>query len=135
MPYTADYREQITSEAVEKRAKGWTYAEIGDEYGVTRQTIKKWITSEYASRSEHRSTSDAREEAIAHYRAQIREAWTRLGHIKSTSYNASGFLNTARQAQERIDKLTGAEAPIKLQEVDEEYEIVWEDADSLAAAE
>lgn len=135
--YTAEVREALTDKAIEMRARGRTWEMVAEEIGVTAKTAMKWVNSEYAQRSEHRSVSDAREVAISRYEMLFAEAVERLEALgqASTSLNASGYINAARGLLERIDKLTGAEVPIKLQEVDEEYEVMWDDADDLAAAE
>jgi DNA invertase Pin-like site-specific DNA recombinase len=42
-------REQV-AEMLEKRSQGATYAELMDEYGVSRQTIANYIKREEAPR-------------------------------------------------------------------------------------
>lgn len=130
--HTAEERERLTARAVDMKVQRYTYTAIAEELGVGRDTAKKWIENEYAKRSEHRTVSDAREAAIATYEALLQQTFERLAAlgINSTSLNASGYINAARSLQERIDKLTGAEAPIKYQEVEDEIVIEWEDLDS-----
>lgn len=110
-----------------------TYREIGAQVGITKDTVGKWLKDEYANRAEHREQD--KEAAIEVYREIQRAAWDRYDTTEDRSLNTSGLLNVIRSAQERIDKITGAEAPFKHQEVDEEYDVVWDDADDLAATE
>lgn len=132
--YSQADREERTERAVEMRSKCKSISYIAREIGVTDDTAKKWIENEYARRSEHRGASQAREKAISVYEAIIAEGWERMERIKDTSLNVAGVLNAIRAAQERIDKLTGSEAPVKYQNVDEDFEIVFDDDDSLAQA-
>lgn len=125
--YSVEQREQLTTRAVELRVKGWAYAAIAEEIGVVRDTARRWIEAEHARRSEHRSVSDAREHAISVYETGMKAAWERLARMKDSSTNVVGLLNNIRQFQERIDKLTGVETPIKYQEVEDEVEIFWDD--------
>lgn len=120
-------REEKADRAVVLSARGWSYREIADEMGHSKDTIGKWIKDEYSRRSEHREND--KEEAIAVYKEVIRAAWKRFKNTGNTSLNSSGFLNTIKSAQDSINKITGAEAPIKVQDVDEDYEVVWTDAD------
>lgn len=126
---TAAERQEKADRAVELSAKGWSNSEIGADLGVHRHTVKKLIDDELAKRAEHREHE--KEAAIAVYQAIIAEGWRRLADLKdSRSHNASGFLNSIKAAQDSINKITGAEAPFKYHvEVDEEYEVVWDDAD------
>lgn len=128
--FSAEERAENTAFAVEEHAKGRSYSEIARELSVDRKTVKGWIDAEYARRSEHRTVSDAREQSIARYEALLRETWQRIGKTGTASLNSAGLINAARGLQERIDKLTGAEAPAKVQHLDQdEYEVVWHDID------
>lgn len=131
-PFSAEVRREKQIEAVSLAAKGRNYTQIATAMEIDWRTAKKLVQDEYASRSEHRNND--KEAAIATYTELIREGWDRLETLDARSLNVSGILNSIRQSQERIDKLTGAEAPIKLQDVDEEYDVVWDDADSLTAS-
>lgn len=130
--YRTEDREALANVAIDLRARGKTWAYIAEEIGVTEKTAKKWVDGEYAKRSEHRSVSDAREVAISRYEMLFKEAVERLEALgkDSKSLNASGYINAARGLLERIDKLTGAEAPVKYQEVEDEIVIEWEDLDN-----
>lgn len=121
---TAVERDEKAREAVELSAKGWADTAVAGRLGINRATVKRLRENEYARRSEHRG--DEREKAIAVYEAVIREGWERLSRVKDNSNNVTGVLNAIRAAQERIDKLTGAEAPIKTKDVTEDYVIEWD---------
>ena len=123
-------KEELSARAVELHVKGYNFSEIGRQIEVDRRTAKKWVDDELARRSEHR-THD-KEKAIATYEAVIAEAWARLEKLDNRSLNVSGLLNSIRSAQDSINKITGAEAPQKYQKVEDEYEVVWDDADSFA---
>lgn len=129
--YSVEERETLTQEAVDLRARGKTYTEIAETLCITRPTVKKWIEGEYAKRSEHRGVSDARERAISRYEMLFKECVERLESLgkDSKSLNASGYINAGRGLLERIDRLTGAEAPVKHQRIEGEYEVVWHDID------
>lgn len=106
---TAVEKEDKVSQAVALSARSWTYTAIAEELGCSRPTVSKWIKDELAKRSEHREQD--KEKAIAVYVEIQRAAWERLETLDSRSLNVSGLLNTIKNAQERIDKITGAEAP------------------------
>ena len=129
--YSLEEREALTQTAVDLRARGRAYAAIAEELGISRPTAKKWILGEYAKRSEHRGVSDAREVSISRYEMLFTECVERLESLgkESKSLNASGYINAARGLLERIDKLTGAEVPVKHQQVETDYEVVWHDLD------
>lgn len=128
--FTAEERRELAGWAVVEHAKGRTYTDIAQEAVVARQTVKGWIEAEYAQRSETRSVSDARERSIVGYEALLRETWDRLGKTGTASLNSAGLINAARGLLERIDKLTGAEAPAKVQHLDQDdWEVVWDDID------
>lgn len=108
---TAAERQEKADLAVEYSARGWTNTEIAEEVGVHRHTVRKLIDDELANRAEHRQQE--KERAIAVYVAVQKAAWQRFQQTDNRSLNASGYLNTIKAAQERIDKVTGAEAPRK----------------------
>ncbi|PLS84877.1 MAG: hypothetical protein CYG60_15575 [Actinobacteria bacterium] len=126
-------RVEKAQEAVAMSARGVTLTAIGEVLGVSRQTASKLVQDELANRAEHRAAD--KERAVARYEEIIRAAWERFENTDNRSLNASGYLNTIRSAQERIDKITGAEAPIKHQDVDEEVEVVWDDANDFQGTE
>jgi orotate phosphoribosyltransferase-like protein len=125
---TAAEREEKTVRAVELSSKGWTNTDIAEEIGVTRKTVANWIENELSRRAEHREND--KERSIAVYTELVAEGWRRLEKLDDRSLNVSGVLNAIRAAQERIDKITGAEAPLKHQKVDQEIVIEWEDLDA-----
>ncbi len=129
---TKAVREEKMAQAVELSARGKPYTVIAEELEVSWPTAKKLVEDELARRGEHRGPE--REQAIANYQAIISEGWDRMDRLKDTSQNVTGVLNAIRAAQERIDKLTGAEAPLKYQDVTDTYEIVFDD-DLLIEAE
>ncbi len=127
---TTAERLEKSAIAVDLSARGSTNIAIADELGVTRKTVASLIANELSRRGEHRSND--KEKAISVYTALIAEGWKRLEKMDDRSLNVSGVLNAIRAAQERIDKVTGAEAPFKVQDVDEEYIVSWDDADENA---
>lgn len=130
MAYTKAERAKLTERALDLSLRGLSALRIAREIGVSDTTIRKWMNDELAKRSEHRSND--KERAIARYEKIIRDAWETYEETEKLSpNNVSGLLNTIRACQERIDKLTGAEAPIKHQHVDEEIVVEWEDLDSV----
>lgn len=125
---TAVERQEKADKAVELSAKGWTNPEIAEEIGVHRHTVRKLIADELAGRAEHREQD--KERAIATYVALIREGWRRLETMDDRSLNVSGILNSIKSAQDSINKITGVEAPKKIQHLDQdEWEVVWDDLD------
>jgi orotate phosphoribosyltransferase-like protein len=128
---TAAERAEKMVRAVELSAKGKSNTEIAEEIGVTPKTVANLINNELARRAEHRD--NGKEESIAVNRALIAEGWRRLETLGVAAPQASGLMNSIRASQERIDKVTGAEAPVKHQRVDEEIVVEWEDLDSVFA--
>lgn len=125
MSYTKAKRDELSAQAVAMSARGMTYREIAAELGPTKDTIGSWIADELARRSEHRGAD--KEAAIATYTEIQKAAWERFENTDFRSLNSSGYLNTIKSCQERIDKITGAEAPFKHQDVTDTYEIVFDD--------
>lgn len=130
--FSAEIRREKALEAVRLSARGLGDSAIGRELDINRATAKKLREDEYASRAEHRAPD--KERSVARYEEIIRAAWERFDETDNRSLNASGYLNTIKAAQERIDKITGAEAPIKFHDMDEEYEVVFSDADEIPGA-
>jgi hypothetical protein len=128
-PLSAAERIEMAQEALEMNVKGKSVIEIGEHLGITRKIASNLVHEELAKRSEHRGREPDREKAIAHYVQIIRAAWTGYQKCLPGTNQAIGYLNSIRQAQERIDKLTGVEAPMKFEDVTE-AEVVWDDADS-----
>lgn len=120
-------RAKLTSRAMRLSARGKSAVKIAEEIGLTEKSVRKLIDDELALRGEHRDHD--KERAIARYEEVIRVSWERLLGLEANSTAATGLLNTIRASQERIDKITGAEAPLKVQDVEEEIVIVWEDLD------
>lgn len=108
-----DERAELAHRAVMLRTKGMTYREIAAELGTRKDNIKALLDEEYARLRPIRDRE--RVAAISQYQAIIRESWERLAAFgkNAAQQNVTGLLTSIRQAQERIDKLTGAEAPIK----------------------
>jgi predicted transcriptional regulator len=113
--WTEEERREMAGLAVEMRAKRMTMKEIGAELGCSPTAVKKLVDEEYARRRPRRER--ARAKALADYDALIRECWRRLAafHDSSAAQNVSGIIGQIRQILERIDKITGAEAPTKTQ--------------------
>lgn len=134
--FSAEEKREKTEHIIELSAKAWSDCAIGREVEIDRRTVKKLREDELASRAEHRSASNDRERAIATYEAIIVHGWERLAALKDArSYNVSGLLNSIKAAQERIDKLSGAEAPVKFKdETDEPYDIVFDDDEVTSEA-
>jgi orotate phosphoribosyltransferase-like protein len=123
-------RDEKTRLAVDMSAKGVSDSAIADALGIHRQTVKRLIEDHFASEAEHRGPG--KERAIARYERVIANAWDRYERVQDASLNVSGLLNTILTAQTRIDKITGAESPTKIQHVEDELEVVWPDADGDA---
>ena len=106
-------REELGHRAVLLHADGKTYRQIARELGVNKDTVGPLLKEEYARRRAGRQ--EARATAIARYESIIRECSRRVKAFadNSSAQNVSGLLAQKRAAQERIDKITGAEAPIK----------------------
>lgn len=132
-PLSAIEREEKSLEAVVLSAKGWSDVAIGKHLGINRATVKRLRDSEYARREEHREHD--KEKAIAVYEAIIFAAWERFKNTNNTSLNSAGFLNTIKAAQDSINRITGAESPIKIQDVDGDWDVIWADADEAALRE
>lgn len=129
---TAAEKAEKATEAVALSARGHTYTQIAELLDHDRKTVKRWIDDELAKRAEHRGERQGdRERAIAVYSEIIREAWEKFDRLDPRSLNVSGLLNAIRTAQERIDKLTGVEAPVKHAHggPEDEYEVIWHDID------
>lgn len=114
MPYTKGKREEKTTEAIRLSSRGLSIRAIAQDTGVSGKTIRKWMDDEFARRAEHRD--EIKERAISRYEEVTRVAWERLDKLDDRSLNVSGLLNVIRLAQERIDKITGAEAPAKVEQ-------------------
>ena len=110
---TQEEREELGHRAVLLHAEGKTYREIAKEVGVHYNTVGGLIREEYDRRKASRE--EERSRAIAVYRALQRDAWRRLKELPtgSTAQNVTGMHNSIRLEQERIDKITGIEAPTK----------------------
>jgi hypothetical protein len=133
--YSQAVRDEKTQEAVELRAKQWSWNRIGQEIGVAHHTAKKWVEDEHARRAEHRGVD--KEAHLAVYDAVQKAAWEAFHDTHAGSLNRSGYLNTIKAAEDSKAKITGAEAPLKFQHIDEEYDVVFGeeplDASSLQA--
>ena len=125
-------RAENAAVAVDLSARGYSYNRIADYLGVQWKTAKKLVDDELAKRSEHREID--KERHLAHYDAIQDAAWDAFRNTASTSLNRSGYLNTIKAAEDSKAKITGAEAPRKYQDVTEDYEIVWGDADDVTRA-
>lgn len=129
--YAAATRHEKTQEAVKLRAHQLSYYAIAKRIGVTQPTAKKWVEDEHARRSEHRGID--KEAHLAVYDAIQEAAWEAFENTSSQSLNRSGYLNTIKAAEDSKAKITGAEAPKKIQHVDETFEIVFDDEELYAA--
>jgi orotate phosphoribosyltransferase-like protein len=129
---TKAQREDKAQQAVELSARGMSYSSIARQLRINWKTARKLVDDELAKRAEHRGQDTERHLAV--YDAIQQAAWERFQQTDNRSLNASGYLNTIKAAEDSKAKITGAEAPIKIQDVDEDYEVVWDDAgDSLTA--
>ena len=122
---TKAQRELKMAEALDLSAAGLPYTKIAERLEVSWPTARKLVEDELAKRAEHRSHD--REKSIAVKERVIREAWEGYENTHNRSLNRTGFLNTILRAQEGIDKLTGALAPLKHQDVTDSFEIVFDD--------
>lgn len=126
-------RAEKAEKAVGLSARGVSYVEIGKRLGISRQLASNLVKEELATRAEHRDND--RERAIAHYQQIIGAAWRSYEAVDDRSLNKSGHLNAAIRAQERIDRITGAEAPKKAEITSRTtYDVVWEDVEEDALA-
>lgn len=130
--YTKAEREKLADKALSLSARGMSLRAISAVLGPTKDTIGSWLADELAKRSEHRGQD--KEKAIAVYVEVQRAAWERFENTDFRSLNSSGYLNTIKSCQERIDKITGAEAPFKHQDVTDTYEIVFDEEESFGIA-
>lgn len=130
--YAAADRDEKTARAVELRARQWSFNRIAEDLGVHHDTAKKWVENEHARRAEHRGVD--KESHLAVYDAIQVAAWDAFFDTHEGSLNRSGYLNTIKAAEDSKAKITGAEAPLKYQKIEEEYEVVFEDADSFSTA-
>lgn len=127
---TAADKQEKVRQAVAMSARSMTYTDIAGQLGVSRNAVAKWVKNELAKRAEHRDQD--RERAIATYQELKAERWRRLKRLPTDSRanNVVGLLNGINADQERIDRLTGVEAPKRLEVSEaEEYEVVWSDAE------
>ena len=110
---TPEEREAFGHEAVLLHAEGLTYRQIAREIGVHYNTVGGLIREEYERRKATRGQERSR--ALAVYRRRQADGWGRLKVLPtgSTAQNVTGMHNAIRQEQERIDKITGIEAPTK----------------------
>lgn len=110
---TQEEREDLGHRAVLLHAEGKNYRETAEEIGVHYNTVGGLIRDEYERRKATRD--EERSRAIAVYRALQRDAWRRLKELPtgSAAQNVTGMHNSIRLEQERIDKITGIEAPTK----------------------
>lgn len=116
---------RLTDEAYLLDLKGWSYTAIGEHLAVTRQYVAKLIEGEREKRADEALDFDA-VAAIDRYRKTIADAEAVLGTISPQSTNLTGLHNVILKAQERIDKITGVESPLKIQDVGE-VEVEWND--------
>ena len=131
MPYSVAERHEKSQRAVELRAKQWSFDAIAQEIGVTRNTATTWIENELARRAEHRGEDTERHLAV--YDAIQREAWDGYKDAPPSSPHRSGYLNTIKAAEDSKVRITGAEAPRKYQQVDDTFEIVFDDDELIEA--
>ena len=110
---TEEEREALGHEAVLLRAEGLSYRAVAARLGVSKNTVGPLIREEYDRRKATRD--EERAYAISVYRGLQRDAWKRLSAlpVNSSAQSVSGMHASIRQAQERIDKITGIEAPTK----------------------
>ena len=110
---TEEEGEALAHEAVLLRAEGLSYREVAARLGVNKNTVPGLIAQEYDRRKATRD--EERAYAISVYRGLQRDAWKRLSAlpVNSSSQSVSGMHASIRQAQERIDKITGIEAPTR----------------------
>lgn len=124
-------REEKATEAVALSARGMPDTLIAEELEISRNTVRRLRENEYAKRAEHRDQDKERHLAV--YDAIQKAAWERFAGTDNRSLNASGYLNTIKAAEDSKVKITGAEAPFKVQDVNVEYEVVWNDDDESFA--
>lgn len=92
---------------------GMTNSDIASRIGVNRKTVPGLI--EQAAAEVRADQPLEAEKAKAHYRQIVRTCWTKLADktLSVNSHNLPALIAQAANAQARLDKLNGIEAPIK----------------------
>jgi hypothetical protein len=128
---SAERRKQEVEKIYSLFLAGHTNTSIAEQTKHGRPFVTKVIREETERRYDERDAGYEDQQAIEHYREVIREAWDRLKTINDPrSLNVSGLLNTIIRAQERIDKITGIESPIKTQDVGD-INVTWPDLEDI----
>jgi hypothetical protein len=106
-------RRRLGEQALNLAALGMSNVAISDRIGVNRKTVPGLLRQAM----EETDTDQLLEltKAKAHYRQIIKTCWTKLQHksLSVNSHNVPAFIGLAANAQARLDKLNGVEAPIK----------------------
>jgi hypothetical protein len=124
--YATAIRDELTQQAVLLRAKQYSWNKIGKTLGINHTTAKKWVEDEHARRAEHRGID--KEKHLAVYNAVQKEAWANVDDPEIHATHRIGYLNTIKGAEDSKVKITGAEAPVKVEHKDTtEYVVTWDD--------
>ncbi len=115
MPATLTAQERLIygSVAFDKKADGWSNARIAEHVGVHRNTVPSLLEHEALIRGRDRSPA-TKAVAIARYERVIETAREELAKPQANGLAKPALLNAIINAQTRIDKLNGDEAPKKL---------------------
>jgi hypothetical protein len=109
---SAVQREEYGTKAVIWSAQGVPDSTIAKRLKVNPKTVKKLRDDTYAIRAEKRNNDI--EKHLASYEAVQRAAWKRFKKTPDSSLNNSAYLSVIRAAEDSKVKLTGAEAPKRL---------------------
>ena len=109
---TAEERLVYGCLAFDRKADGWSNARIAEHVGVHRNTVPGLIEHEARIRGRDRSPA-TKAVAIARYERVIETARQELAKPQTNGLAKPALLNAIINAQTRIDKLNGDEAPKK----------------------
>lgn len=97
----------LKKKAYELRLKGWSYADIGAEIGVSSSTVPKYVAAYGESISSADELQILRSEHISKYQFIVKEYWGQIGSDQSAAY-------LVMNAMKNIEKLVGAQEAIKI---------------------
>ncbi len=110
-PLTAEQRLIYGSLAFDKKAEeGWSNAKIAEHVGVHRNTVPGLIEHEALIRGRNRSPA-AKAVALVRYERVIQTAREELSRPQPNGLAKPALLNAIINAQTRIDRIEGNEAP------------------------
>jgi orotate phosphoribosyltransferase-like protein len=112
---TAQERRTLGARALELAALGMPNVTIAERLGINRKTVPGLIEQAAAEADPGVALEAAK--AKAHYRQIIRTCWTKLSDksLSVNSHNLPALIAQAANAQARLDRLNGIEAPHKVE--------------------